>query len=50
MVLLENAVCLFVIFIVVRYLFLCYEIYWFLSQSVKIRDGIMCYCLVYVFL
>jgi len=32
MVLLENADCLFVIFIVVRYSFLCYAIYWFLSQ------------------
>jgi len=50
MVLLENAACSFVIFIVVRYSFFCYAIYWFLSQSVKIRDGIMCYCLVYVFL
>ena len=50
MVLLENAVCLFVIFIVVRYSFLCYAIYWLFSQSMKIRDGIICYCLVYVFL
>jgi len=49
MVLLENADCLFVFFIV-RYSFLYYAIYWFLSQSVKIRDGIMSYCLVYVFL
>jgi len=50
MVLFENADYLFVIFIVVRYSFLCYAIYWFLSQSVKIRDGIICYRLVYVFL
>jgi len=50
MVLLGNADCLFMIFIAVGYSFLCYEIYWFLSQSVKIRAGIICYCLVYVFL
>jgi hypothetical protein len=39
MVLLENADCLFIIFIVVRYSLLCYVIYWFLSQFVYGCDG-----------
>jgi len=39
MVLLENADCLFMIFLVVRYSFLCYAIYWFLSQLVYGFDG-----------
>jgi len=39
MVLLENVDCLFVIFIVVRSSFLCYAIYWFLSQLVYGCDG-----------
>jgi len=39
MVLLKNADCLFVIFIVVRYSFLCYAIYWFLSQFVYGCNG-----------
>jgi hypothetical protein len=34
MVLLENEDCLFMIFIVVRYSFLRYAIYWFLPQLV----------------
>jgi hypothetical protein len=32
-------VCLFVIFIVIRYSFLCFAIYWFLSQLVCGYDG-----------
>ena len=39
MVLLENANALFMTFIVVRYSFLCYAIYWFLSQLVYGCDG-----------
>jgi len=39
MVLLENADCLFMILIVVRYSLLCYAIYWFLSHLVYGCDG-----------
>ena len=35
----ENADCLFVIFIVVRYSFLGYAFYWFLSQLVYGCNG-----------
>ena len=34
MVLIENVDCLFVVFIALRYSFLCNAIYWFLSQLV----------------
>ena len=39
MVLLENADCLFMIFIVICYSLLCYAIYWFLSHFVYGCDG-----------
>jgi hypothetical protein len=39
MVLLQNADCLIAILIVVRYSFLCYDIYWFLSQVVYGCNG-----------
>jgi len=39
MVLLENAVGLFVIYIVLHYSLLCYAVYWFLSQLVYSCNG-----------
>jgi hypothetical protein len=39
MVMLGNADCFFMIFIDVLYSFLCYAIYWFLSQLVYGCDG-----------